>query len=152
MERCNAFEHTTLHSTLVAVWVADPTLEAMRSFANELEKLWSRHRSGIQVLNIVGETTGIPDAPVRQLLSQQFESMRGRLLCMAVAVEKEGVAGTMSRAVLSTLLTITRRPFQMSVHFQRGQAAEWLAQQPNTPSAAQLLDVAASLDRRRGAA
>lgn len=147
-----AFDYSTLHSTLVAVWAGDPTLEAMHAFAEQLEKLWARHQNGIHVLNIVGEQTGIPDAAVRELLSRQFESMRGRLLGMAMAVEKEGVAGTMSRAVLSTLITITRRPFHMSVHFKRSDAAEWLARQPGAPTAAQLLEMAAALERRRGAA
>jgi hypothetical protein len=151
MQSRSAFEHASLQNTLVAVWVGDPTTEGMLLFFAELEKLCARYPSGIYVLNVIGERTGIPDASVRQLLSRQFEAMRGRVLCLAVAMEKAGIAGTMSRAVLSTLLTMTRRPFQMSVHLQRIDAAKWLAQQPGAPPAAQLLEMTTTLERRGAA-
>ncbi|HXK18026.1 MAG TPA: hypothetical protein VNG33_09495 [Polyangiaceae bacterium] len=151
MDGARAFEHATLQNTLVAVWFGDPTLSEMRRFVRELQELWALHPAGIHLLNVVGERTNVPDAAVRELIRQQFESMRGRLLCMAVAMEKSGVTGTLSRAVLTTLLTMARRPFKMSIHPQRHEAANWLAQQPDVPSAARLLELTRALERGRAA-
>ena len=146
-----AFMHAVLESTLVAVWTGDPTLEQMALFGKELEQLAARHPAGIHLFCVVGDATAMPNAAVRELLRQQFETMRGRLLCVAAAMEKSGIAGTLSRAVLSTLLTITRRPFKMTVHMNRRDAAAWRASQPTAPSAGKLLELTAILARRHAA-
>jgi hypothetical protein len=142
------FAQSLLKNTLVCVWAGDPTPENMEHFGRELEQLSARYPSGIMMFSVVGDSCGMPSAAAREVMKRQFESMRGRLLYATVAFEKTGIGGALSRAILSTLLTITRRPFEMSIHFSREDAARWLAKKPDAPSSELLLQLCSSLARR----
>jgi hypothetical protein len=65
----------------------------------------------------------MPDSETRRVIVELFESMRSRLKSSAIVLEKSGVDGAMSRAVLSTLVTISRRPFDMKIFSNRDAAA-----------------------------
>ena len=142
------FAQSALKNTLVCVWVGDPTPENMEQFGRELEQLSVRYPSGIMMFSVVGDSCGMPSAAARSLMQRQFEAMRGRLLYATVAFEKTGIGGALSRTILSTLLTITRRPFEMSIHLSREEAARWLAKKPNAPSSELLLQLCSALAHR----
>jgi len=144
-----AFAHAVLHHVLVAVWVGDPSVDQVRKFGAELEAVAEFHPSGIYVLNVITAGVGMPDQASRELLRQQFEGMRGRMRAAAIAIEQTGITATLSRAVISTLVTLTRRPFAVSILDHRSKAAQWLSQYPGVVAAEQLVDLANRLERQR---
>lgn len=141
------FETRALENTLVAFWIGEPTVARLEAMVEELCELWSKHPSGVFLLNVITEKTGIPDNEARRAIVQQFDSMRNRLKASAIVLEKTGVDGTMSRTILSTLVTISRRPFAMKVFSNRGEAATWLAEQSGANASA-LTNLIGQLERR----
>ena len=114
-------------NTLVALWYGDCTLAVLEKFRAELELIATRNPSGIYVLNVISEETGMPDNAARKYLGEQFATMRGRIKAMAVVLEKRGIMGTLSRTILNTVATIARRPFEMSIVGDRSEGASWVA-------------------------
>src|SRR5262245_16391363 len=121
-----AFQHVTARNTLVAVWTGDPTVDQRARLKAGSDQLALNWRGGIHVLNVISEVTGMPDPPARELLRKQFESVRGRVLSLALVLEKRGILASPSRAILSTLLTLSGRPFEMVIYTSRSDAADWL--------------------------
>jgi hypothetical protein len=147
----SAFQHVVLQNTLVAIWTGDPTVDQVVLFGRELEHLARRRSDGIHVLNVITAQVGVPDGPSRECLRRQFSAMRGQVLSLAIVLEKHGIAGSLSRAMLSTLITLSHRPFPMTIHLKRSEAAEWLSRKKGVPPAQRLLELLAGLDRRSAA-
>jgi hypothetical protein len=144
------FETMVEENTLVAYWVGEPTAERLEAMVEQLRGVWRKHQTGVYLLNVITENTGIPDSATRRAIAGQFESMRNRLRASAIVLEKDGIDGTMSRAILSTLVTISRRPFDMKVFSTRDEAASWLARQGGS-SARSLAAVIERLEGRLSA-
>jgi hypothetical protein len=107
----------------------------------------TRHPDGLYVLNVITEQTGMPDNAARNYMGEQFATMRGRIKAMAVVLEKRGVMGTLSRAILNTVATISRRPFEMGILSDRPEGANWLASRASLNSSL-LLHAMGSLSRQ----
>lgn len=122
-----SFIATSVENTLVAVWHGECTRTQLEHFGKELERLAARHPRGIYVLNVITEETGMPDNAARAYLEAQFASMRGRVKATAIVLEKRGIMGTLSRAILNTVLTISKRPFEMGIVGDRSEGVLWLA-------------------------
>lgn len=122
-----SFVATSVENTLVALWHGECTRPQLEHFGRELERLAARHPRGIYVLNVITDETGMPDNAARAYLEAQFVSMRGRVKATAIVLEKRGIMGTLSRAILNTVLTISKRPFEMGIVGDRSEGALWLA-------------------------
>jgi hypothetical protein len=146
-----AFQHVALQNTLVVLWTGDPTVEQIELFGRELEILVQRRPDGIHVLNVITEHIGMPDSEGRECLRRQFVAMGGRVLSLAIVLEKRGISGSLSRAMLSTLVTLSRRPFPMTIHVKRSDAVDQLSLLKGVPPAARLLELLQSLERRPAA-
>ena len=134
--------------TLVAVWQGDPSADRVNVLGNQL-RAWAKCNAGrVYLYNVITSTTGMPSASARAALQTQFESMRGQLLGCAIVLEKTGVEGTLARAVLTTLITVTQQPFPMRVFSLRRDALFWLARQGCTAKASALTGVADTLCQR----
>lgn len=129
-----SFAATTVENTLVAVWHGECTRPQLEHFGRELERLAARHPRGIYVLNVITEETGMPDNAARAYLESQFASMKGRVKATAIVLEKRGIMGTLSRAILNTVLTISKRPFEMGIVGDRSEGALWLARRASQKS------------------
>jgi hypothetical protein len=138
---------TSVSNTLVAYWYGECTLPALEQFRGELEQVALRHPSGIYVLNVISEETGMPDNAARKYLGEQFATMRGRIKAMAVVLEKRGIMGTLSRTILNTVATIARRPFEMGIVGDRSEGASWVASRASGNSGL-LLQAVTSLARQ----
>jgi hypothetical protein len=132
------FETAVEDNTLVAFWTGQPTAERLEVMVEQLQRVWRQHQTGVFLLNVITADTGIPDAETRRVILGQFESMRNRLLAVAIVLEKSGIDATMSRAILSTLVTISRRPFAMKVFSERAAAAAWLNKQGGAGASAMI--------------
>lgn len=143
----NHFETGIEQNTLVAYWVGQPTVERLETMVDQLSSLWRRNQPGVYLFNVITADTGIPDTETRRTIAKQFESMRNRLIASAIVLEKSGVDGTMSRAIISTLLTITRNPFAMKVFGTRDAAAKWLKEQGGAEARA-VVELARQLEER----
>lgn len=139
-----SYSTTIVDNALVALWYGECTAPVLHAFYAELEQHAARHPRGIYVLNVINDSAGMPDDAARAALESQFSAMRGRLLGLVVVLEKRGIMGTLSRAILSTLLTMTKRPFEMTIVSDREEAADWLAQRA-TPSSQRLLHALGAL-------
>jgi hypothetical protein len=137
-------------NTLVGLWFGECNLETLGSFSNELEALAAQRPQGIYILNIITDSTGVPDNATRALLQERFTAMRGRLLASAIVLEKRGIMATLSRAILTSVMTITKQPCEQVIFGDRGLAAEWLAKRPAVPSAETLLRATRALDPKIG--
>jgi hypothetical protein len=142
------YAQATLQSAFVVVWAGDPTAEVLGEFGAGLETFVERQGTRAAVLNVITARAGMPDKEARELLRVQFEGMRGRIAMVVMAIEHRGIMGTMSRAVLSTLLTLAHRPFPMAVVADRGEGAEALAQVPGTPPPEKLRAMVSTLERQ----
>jgi hypothetical protein len=81
----------------------------------------------------------MPGPAARETLREHFEQVRGRLAAMAVVLEKSGIEGALSRTVLTTVVTLSRRPFTLKVFSDRRDASVWLASQGAAPSAVEAM-------------
>jgi hypothetical protein len=152
MKSARAFAHASLQNTLIAVWLGDPTVPELEILGRELESLAKRHAKGIHLLNVITPSTGMPDSPARDLLKRQFESMRGRLLSAAIVIEHRGIVAMLSRTVISTLITLSKKPFELNIQSDRSDAADWLSTSEGVPPPRRLLDIATSLDAKLSSA
>lgn len=114
-------------NTLVVCWNGEPTEARLNAMVEQRQSLWNAHRRGVYLLTVIYAKTGFPDSNARKAMVAQFESMRDRLRASAIVLEKDGVDATLSRAIISTLLTMSRRPFAMKIFPRRAVATQWLA-------------------------
>ncbi len=77
----------------------------------------------------------MPEPGAREALRDHFSFMRGKLVAAALVVERPGIQGSLSRAVLTTIYTLSRAPFSMKIFSSRRAAARWLAEHPTAISA-----------------
>jgi len=124
------FETAVEDNTLVAFWTGQPTAERLEVMVEQLQRVWRQHQTGVFLLNVITADTGIPDAETRRVILG--------LLAVAIVLEKSGIDATMSRAILSTLVTISRRPFAMKVFSERAAAAAWLNKQGGAGASAMI--------------
>ena len=118
------FEMSPIDNTLIAVWIGDPSKVRLERLVGKLRELHGQHPKGVYLFNVITGTTGMPDQETRQTIARQFDSMRGRLMAYS-----KGLPGSkLSRTVISTLLTISRRPFALKIFARRDGAATWLSE------------------------
>ena len=142
----------TLQSTNIIVFLGRPTLSEMQEVGAQMLQLAARNPAGIYGYNVIAASAKMPDADARADIQQGFERLRGKLLASAAVIETTGIAGTLARTLVSTLLTVSKRPFTLRVFADRASAATWLAGQPGAPSAADLVGIAGTIERKLKAA
>ena len=137
-----------IQSTLVAVWRGDPTPHRVRDLADQMRAIAERSSGRVYLLNVITASTPVPSAAARAALQREWAAMRGTLMAAAIVLEKGGIEGTLSRAVLSTIATATRQPFPMRVFASRRDAATWLVGSGCGTSVAALTNLAESLEQK----
>lgn len=120
---------SNVRDTLVAIWRGEPTPERLGALADQLRAVAQRSSGRVYLYNVITPETRVPSPAARSALQSHFISMRGQLIAAAIVLEKTGAQGALSRAILKTLLTITRQPFPMRVFSVRKDALAWLASQ-----------------------
>ncbi|HKP55088.1 MAG TPA: hypothetical protein VJV78_00125 [Polyangiales bacterium] len=120
----------------------------MNALGEQLRVLAGRNDQRVYLLNVITATTAVPSAEARTSLQRHFAAMRGKIIGAAIVMEKTGVEGTLSRAVLTTLLTITRQPFPMKLFAVRRDAAVWLNSRGCTASSVSLVSLVESLEQK----
>jgi hypothetical protein len=144
----DAYAISGAQDTLVAVWQGDPSADRVNVLGDHL-RLWAKRNAGrVYLYNVITATTRLPSAQARSALHAQFSSMRGQLQGLAIVMEKTGVEGSLSRAMLTTVFTVTRQPFPMRVFALRRDALIWLTRQGCTATADALTGVADTLTQR----
>lgn len=124
--------------TLIVIWKGEPKSAALSLAAKQMLLLHRTYPREVFMLNVITEATGMPDAATRQTLQGLFEQMRGKLAAAAIALEHRGVLQNLSRAVISSLVTVTRQPFPLKVFGSRAAATQWLGAHDGAPSANRL--------------
>ncbi len=132
----NTFRICTTQNTVAAVWSGEPTATRLVTLVQAMRDLHSVNPDGVYLYNVITQRTGMPGKAARDLMAKQFESMRGKLIAVSIVLEHSGIQYTLSRAVLGTLTTITRSPFQMKIFEKRDAAANWLSLMCKVPSTA----------------
>jgi hypothetical protein len=135
-----------VQDTLVAVWTGDPDAARVTALGAELRSIAQRHHGCVFLFNVITVSTPVPTRESLSALQKQFVALRGQLKALAVVLEKTGVEGTLSRAVLSTTLTVARQPFPMRVFAHRRDGAGWLGSQSCSVPSERLLSLASSLE------
>ncbi len=124
-----AYASAQLNNTLAVVWTGDPSVAEVQRLFFELQALWAKHEAGACLLNVITAQTGMPDAPAREALRNYFAQARGKLRACAIVLEKSDIEGALSRTILTTLVTLARRPFVTKIFADRPSAALWLIAQ-----------------------
>ncbi|MEI9937890.1 MAG: hypothetical protein WDO69_11790 [Pseudomonadota bacterium] len=124
------YRFEVVQNTLIAIWWLKPEIANLVALVHRLRTLHDNHPKGIFLYNVITATTEIPEPAAREALRDHFSSMRGKLVAAALVVERPGIQGSLSRAVLTTIYTLSRSPFSMKIFSSRPAAAEWLAQHP----------------------
>lgn len=139
---------TAIQDTLVAVWRGDPTAARVTLFGGELRAVAQRNRGRVFCFNVITAATPVPTHDGLAALQKQFHALRGQLIALAIILEKTGVEGTLSRAVLSTTVTVTRQPFPLRVFAQRKEGAGWLGSQTCSIPSDRLIYAASTLEQQ----
>jgi hypothetical protein len=120
-------------SALVAVWLGEPDPRHLAEAVAKMEELHLQFRGRVVMFNVITSSAGMPDNRTREALRQHFEQMRGKLAAVALTIEHRGILHTLSRTIITTLVTMTRQPFPLKIFGARDEAAEWLAGYPGAP-------------------
>jgi hypothetical protein len=144
----DAHATSVVQDVVVAIWRGEPSSERINGLGETLRVAALRNADRIYLYNIITNDTAIPNAEAREALHTQFASMRGKLIAAAIALEKVGAEGMLSRAILTTLVTVTRQPFPMRIFSRRRDALIWLKNQGCVASAATMSTLAETLWRR----
>lgn len=123
-----------IDGTLLAVWAGEPNADHLGLAVDLMLELYRRHPGRLFMLNVITGSAGMPSEAVRARLREYFERMRGKIGAAAIVNEHRGILQSLSRAVISTLVTITRKPFPLKTFGDRGQALLWLAEHEGAPS------------------
>ncbi len=124
------YRFEVVENTLIAIWWLKPEIASLVALVHQLRALHDNHPKGIFLYNVITATTEMPEPAAREALRDHFSSMRGKLFAAALIVEKPGIHGSLSRAVLTTIYTLSRAPFSMKIFSSRRAAAHWLAEHP----------------------
>jgi hypothetical protein len=124
-----AYASAQLNNALAVVWTGDPSVVEVQRLFQELQVLWNKQEAGVYLLNVITVQTGMPSAPARDALRNYFEQARGKLRACAIVLEKSDIEGALSRTILTTLVTLARRPFVTKIFADRRSAALWLVTQ-----------------------
>ena len=148
MPRDEAYVTSGVQDTVVAVWCGDPTGTRVQGLADHLRQVAASSGAPVFLFNVITWSTPVPASEARGVLQVQFDSMRGQVGAAAIVLEKTGLEGSLSRTVLSTLVTITKRPFPMRIFAVRRDAAQWLRSNGCAASPQTLLALAESLEAK----
>jgi len=151
MQSSAQFRISSVQDTLVAVWAGEPTVARLSEMVQALRSLHATHLEGVHLYNLITTRTGIPNKPARDLMARQFEAMRGKLISAAIVLEHSGVQYTLSRAVIGTLLTMTRNPFALKIFEKRDAAGQWLSTRSRASSEA-IVTLAMEIETKMGVA
>lgn len=138
----------TVQDVVVAIWRGDPNADRISGLGETLRTAARRNADRAYLYNIITHDTPIPNAEAREALQRQFASMRGKMTAAAIVLEKLGAEGALSRAILTTVVTVTRQPFPMRIFARRRDALIWLKNQGCGASAATITTLSESLWRR----
>jgi hypothetical protein len=139
---------SAVQDVVVAIWRGEPNAERITGLGETLRLAARRNADRVYLYNIITNDTPIPNAAAREALQAQFASMRGQLLGAALVLEKLGAEGMLSRAILTTVFTVTRQPFPMRLFSRRRDALVWLKTQGCVASPATMTTLSDSLWRR----
>lgn len=120
--------------TLLAIWAGEPNADHLGLAVELMLELHRRHPGRLFMLNVITGAAGMPSEAVRARLREYFERMRGKISAAVIVNEHRGILQTLSRAVISTLITITRKPFPLKTFGDREQALIWLSEHDGTPT------------------
>lgn len=144
----DAHASSAVQDVVVAIWRGDPSAERVNGLGETLRTAARRSADRVYLYNIITNDTPLPNAEARAALQTQFASMRGQLVAAAIVLEKIGAEGALSRAILTTVVTVSRQPFPMRIFSRRRDALIWLKNQGCAASAATMSTLAESLWRR----
>jgi hypothetical protein len=143
----DAFRLGAVGGVLVGIWRGEPTVRRLALLYERLSRAARGGEPSVLLYNVILPRTPVPSREARSALHRYFDEMRGRILGAAIVLEQDGVEGTLSRTVLSTLTTVTRKPFEMKVFRQRDVAAGWLSELSAAARPPALVACAAELEQ-----
>lgn len=143
----------TSEGLLLCVWRMRTTPEAISELKGIVSRLIATSRDKIIMLTVVEAGADMPDAAVRNALTDLFNRVAPSVIASALIFEGTGFKAATVRALTTTINMVTRQPFPHKVFATVSEASTWLA--PQTAGrisaktiASELAGVRAALDSR----
>jgi hypothetical protein len=131
----------TFRNVVIAVWVTDTRIEALRILGGVLPRLGADFPGGIGLVQIVGERHPPLRAESRHELNQILKAGGSSVRCSTVVFEGQGFRAAAVRGIAAGLVMLTRVPFPHQVFGKLGPALD--TQISHLPPATPSLDRAA---------
>ena len=107
----------------IAVWVDEPSTEAIQMAQQMLEQLALSHPDGIAFLQVIGEDSQNFEAPARAALKQLLRACSDSLREAPVVYEGTGFRAAAMRAIVTGLLSTRSYGFSHRVYSRIDEAA-----------------------------
>jgi hypothetical protein len=143
-----AYAVDVVDHVVVTTWRGVCTTARLTELVSVMEAVHARTGRRLLVLNVIAATTPVPGSVERELLKSQFDQMRGRIEAVVCVLEHQGALATLSRAVLTTVVTLAGRPFDLKMFVSTQHAMVWLTTSfSDCPQIPRLVDALARCNR-----
>jgi hypothetical protein len=125
-----AFDNAAIMSMgnlCVAVWMTDPSVEAVNAISDVYRDLYERYPDGFVVCVIVENAVPLPEEPVRKAISGAMKGVQSRVIGMCGVQEATGFRGAALRSVITALVMMSRVPYKTATVATVAEASNWLA-------------------------
>jgi hypothetical protein len=134
---------------VVVVWRGLCTQARLDEMAEAMREVHRVEARRLLVFTLIGSSVPLPGAREREVMRGHFDAMRACIEGVAIVVEGDGVLDTIKRALLTTVITLAKRPFAYKMFADPKPALRWLtATFAGAPLAATVSAAIARCDRR----
>lgn len=136
-----------VEDVLVLWWRQAPTLPAVRTIGETIERVTKLRSSNTRMLVVTSAAMKAPDSEARDAMVASNRRTAAKMAAVALVIEGEGFAAAAVRAVISGMYLVLKPPHPLKTHSDIATAARWLIEQkcdvPASISASDLVDAVA---------
>ncbi|MFO0548201.1 MAG: hypothetical protein U0271_07420 [Polyangiaceae bacterium] len=118
----------------VAVWLATPSVDAIKRAGAAMHAHAEQHPRGIVSLNVLERSASPPEAPARQAFAGVIRTLGDGVKAYAAVRESEGFGLAIVRSVLTGVTMLVRTPAPLKLFGAVDEAADWLVPHLGPPT------------------
>ena len=121
-----AFRFYKWKNLLLVMWLGESGVSAIQRLGQAVVALQQEHPAGTSAVHFLNTNVKLPDAETRSALVQLSDQHAERLGAVAVVLAGSGFWASTMRSVVTAMRVLTARAYEMRIHGQLEEVADWL--------------------------
>jgi hypothetical protein len=117
----------TVSDVLVIVWHGEMSPQSLAMYEESFADMATAYPAGFSVLAVIEPCAGQPDGAARAALARIFGRYEQQLRAVCVAIEGGGFRIATIRMIVTSIATMVRRRYPLSIQGTGHRAADWIS-------------------------